>query len=198
MAEPDEPCRIRGVQFLTLGSFPRAVAQDLVARVSTEVAAPCRLLRPVDQVPLPHLERRNQVDADRMLQVLEDMAHEPGEILVGVTHLDLGNPIFSFFFGRARQDGMAALVSLARLDPAFYGLPEDTDLMLRRAVLEVVHELGHIGGLHHCDDWNCVMHFAATVEAIDNRGATVCPQCREGLPRELRRPSRDGDLPAWG
>ncbi|MHC4930988.1 MAG: archaemetzincin family Zn-dependent metalloprotease [Planctomycetota bacterium] len=197
MAELDEPCRIRGVQFLTLGSFPRAVAQDLVARVSTEVAVPCQLLRPSEQVPIPHLARRNQVDADRMLQVLEDLDHDPEEILVGVTLLDLGNPIFSFFFGRARQDGGAALVSLARLDPTFYGLPEDRDLMLRRGVLEVVHELGHIGGLHHCDDWNCVMHFAATVEAIDNRGPSVCPRCREELPHALRSPSRERDLPGY-
>ena len=108
--------------------------------------------------------------------------------LVGLTALDLGNPIFTFFFGRARLNGRSAIVSLARLDPRFYGLPEDPRLMVRRAVNEVLHELGHNAGLQHCNDQGCLMRVAATVEAIDIRGASYCLACSERLPRGLFSP----------
>ena len=48
-------------------------------------------------------------------------------MIVGVTSLDVGLPIFTFVFGRARQGGSAAVVSLARLEPAFYGLAPDAE-----------------------------------------------------------------------
>ena len=42
--------------------------------------------------------------------------------------------VFSFFFGRARQGGRAALVSLARLHPGFYGLPDIDRAAARKAL----------------------------------------------------------------
>ena len=51
---------------------------------------------------------------------------------LGLTEQDLAIPIFTFVFGRARSGGWAAVVSLARLDPTFYGLPSDEDELIRR------------------------------------------------------------------
>jgi archaemetzincin len=131
------------------------------------------------------MEARDQADADRLLEQLEERAesaHPTGSVLVGVTQADLGNPIFTFFFGRARQHGRAALVSLARLSPAFYGLPDDRALTVHRATLEILHELGHVVGLPHCRDVACLMHFAATVESIDQRGNAFCRHCLAAAP----------------
>ena len=59
-----------------------------------------------------------------------------------MTSEDIALAIFTFVFGLARQGGRACLVSLARTEPAFYGLPPDQDLRDRRAVAEILHELG--------------------------------------------------------
>jgi archaemetzincin len=186
MAVEQRPISIGGFLFQTIGSFPQATAATVVAGVSRRVAVPCRLVPGPPHLEPPYLPGRKQVDADGLLARLEAQELPAGRVAVGLTMLDLGNPIFTFFFGRARQHGRAALVSLARLDPSFYGLPKDDDLIHRRTELEILHELGHVAGLHHCRDFACIMRFASTVEAIDNRGEALCPTCRQTLPQSAR------------
>ena len=89
------------------------------------------------------------------------------------------NPTLRLFIG-------AALISLHRLAPSFYGLPPDPELTLTRATCECLHELGHVAGLHHCDDYRCVMHFSGDVESIDLRGSGWCDSCAALLARPLR------------
>ena len=177
MAAETRTARIGSVRFLPVGTVPRDVLRDLVARLSARLGLPCRLGSRREPIPLPILAGRGQGDADRLLGEIESLAGAPGEILVGVTAADIGHPVFTHFFGRARRHGRGAVVSLARLCPTFYGLPADRGLLVRRAMLEVVHELGHIAGLRHCDDYGCIMRFAPTVEAIDVRGTGFCASC---------------------
>lgn len=173
--------RVGELGFLAIGSVPPELAQGLLERVSRHVAVPCRWLFGEPAPAARPLQGRGQADADALLEDLEERA-EPGRVLVGVTDVDLGHPIFTFFFGRARLHGTAALVSLARLAPAFYGLPDDPRVTVRRAAREVVHELGHVAGLRHCDRYDCIMHFANDVGAIDLRGGGFCAECVRALP----------------
>jgi archaemetzincin len=179
---------IRALRFLPVGALPPGLLQGIVGRVSAALPLPCRMERPAvaEEWEFPLLEGRNQTDADRLLALLEERATEPGVILCGITAQDIGDPIFAYFFGRARLGGRAVLVSVARLAPRFHGLPDDLDLTLRRAAHEVLHELGHIGGLRHCEDYACVMRFAPTVDAVDLRGATYCAGCAAAMPEPLR------------
>ena len=109
---------------------------------------------------------------------LEESALADRAILVGVTSRDIGTPLFTYHFGRARLSGSAAVVSWARLSPAWYGKAADPELTMRRTALEVVHELGHVWGLKHCHDFACLMRLAPTVDALDLRGTTICGACR--------------------
>jgi archaemetzincin len=98
--------------------------------------------------------------------------------------------VFSFVFGLARTDGAhTAVVSLARLDPRFYGLPPDAEATSRRALGEMLHELGHAGRLAHCRAPDCVMRFAASIDLADARGARFCAACRALSPSWLRAPA---------
>jgi archaemetzincin len=167
---------LRAIRLLRIGAVPQALVADLAARVSVVAALPCRVggAAAVEPRPLPG---RPQVDADRLLEALEGLPREMGTVTAAVTALDMGSPIFTHHFGRARHGGRALVVSLARLSPAFYGLPDDRDLTLRRASLELLHELGHVRGLGHCRDSACIMRFVPSVEGIDNRGTTLCAAC---------------------
>ncbi|HEU4364783.1 MAG TPA: hypothetical protein VFT13_04890 [Candidatus Krumholzibacteria bacterium] len=179
-----EPSRIETVRFLADGEVPRALAEDIVAHVSRRLVVPCRLdPAPWMNDPL-HLAGREQVDADRLLAGLERTA-VAGTVQLGLTGFDIGLAIFTFVFGRAARGGHCAVVSIARLAPEHYGLEPDADALMRRAVTEVLHELGHVAGLGHCNDFNCIMRFAPNVESIDVRGSGFCAACAAGLPRDL-------------
>jgi archaemetzincin len=174
------------IEIVPLLGLEVAAAEALAARLSQKLRARCRVSRhrPVgEHRPLPG---RNQEDADALLVELEAAAPPSGTVLVGVTSRDVAIPIFTFVFGRARQNGRAAVVSLARLDPTFYGLPPDPEHAARRAVAEVLHELGHVAGLAHCPNGTCLMSFAGNVDRADARGHAFCSSCLPAVPPWLQ------------
>jgi archaemetzincin len=179
------------LRLLVIGPAPPLPVPDLAAKLSRRVALPCRAGTRVEDLDLATVSGRDQVDADRLLERIHAWPAEPGTVLVGLTALDVAIPTFTFVFGRARLGGRAALVSTARLDPRFYGLPWDAELAARRATDEVIHELGHAAGLRHCNDAFCLMRFAGSVDQVDARGSTFCPGCAGRLPYWLRAPRQD-------
>jgi archaemetzincin len=165
------------VGFLPVAGLARPAAEDLVAHASAHLAVPCRLLDTPEGFELVRVPGRDQLNADRLLAAIEALDNPQGRALVGLTDRDLAIPIFTFVFGRARVGGHAAVVSLARLRPEIYGRPPDPALTLRRATAEILHELGHVAGLGHCQDFQCLMHFSTDVEAADLRPMVLCPAC---------------------
>jgi archaemetzincin len=124
---------------------------------------------------------RRQVHSTKLLERLEAGKAEGEPKVLGVADADLFIPIFTFVFGEARLGGRAAVVSIARLRPQFYGQPESRRVLFERAEKEAMHELGHVHGLVHCRDFSCVMHFSNSVEEVDVKGEAFCPRCRERL-----------------
>jgi archaemetzincin len=159
----------------------------LLAELSRHTELPCRRLPPPAGEPPLQVPGRSQIDADRLLARAEADA-AAGAPRVVVAGQDFGVPLFTFVFGRARLGGGAAVVSLARLRPEFYGLPPDPELLARRAAAEILHELGHVAGRAHCENRSCLMSFAAGVEAADLRGLDFCAACATALPHGLARP----------
>jgi len=190
--EADE--RLRSIHIVPVGKLARAVGEWLAALVSRHVTVPCYVDSSTLEGELRLLPGREQADADYLLRRLEEQPVEEGAAVVGLTDVDLGLPILTHVFGGARADGHTAVVSLARLEQGFYGLARDRGLTARRAVAEVLHELGHLAGLAHCDRYDCLMHFSPDVESIDLRGDSFCPECAAALPagflRELPASSR--------
>lgn len=179
--------------FRAVGALSPSLLRDVVGRVSRLVGVPCRSLASPPEVPAADVPGRNQWDADRLLADLEAVAAPlaappagaPGTVLVALAARDMGNPIFTHFFGRARVGGNAVVVSVARLSPTFYGMADDPDLTARRTSLEVLHELGHVAGLPHCTVQTCLMRVTRSVEAIDLRGGAFCAECASRLPRHF-------------
>lgn len=182
MRDDEDDVPPRGLELVPLGPVDAKLLERVAMALSRRVAVPVRLVEAPFDTTLPRLGHRDQLDADKLLSLVEGFPRRDGHWTVGLAAEDMGHPIFTFFFGRAKHDGTAAVVSVHRLDPAYYGYPHDLDRIALRAALEALHELGHVAGLPHCEDNACVMRFCPSVEEIDNRGQTFCPQCHPRLP----------------
>jgi archaemetzincin len=127
---------------------------------------------------------RRQYVSTKILSDLLDYAEKTavtGERVhrvLGVADIDLYVPRLNFVFGEAQCPGKAALISLFRLRPEFYGQPPDERLFHERVLKEAVHELGHTLGLRHCSDHVCVMHFSLHIGMTDRKQARFCEACR--------------------
>jgi len=175
------------VDLQPVGSLPPGAIEALAARLSRFVELPVHVLAPLAH-EVRRIPGRDQLDAGSLLEALERAGAGRPRLLVGVAWDDIAVPLFTFVFGLARQGGHACVVSFARTDPAFYGLPPDADLRDGRLVAEILHELGHLATLDHCTDRGCVMSFAGNIERADTRGSRFCEACAAKLPGWMPRP----------
>lgn len=105
--------------------------------------------------------------------------------VLGLTELDLYEEGLNFIFGLANPSLKAAVVSIHRLKPEFYGEKPDEGLLMERTVKEAMHELGHVFGLEHCPNVRCVMHFSNSIYDTDVKTPFYCSSCEEKLRRNL-------------
>lgn len=135
-----------------------------------------------EKVALPEAafdKNRRQYRSNQILSIIQSYAAEieRDNRILGVVDVDIFVSGLSFVFGEASFPGKAALVSLYRLKPKFYGAKPDAELFLQRTMKEAVHELGHTLGLKHCPRLSCVMHFSNSIFDTDNKQCLFCDEC---------------------
>jgi archaemetzincin len=123
---------------------------------------------------------RQQYNSNLILKKLLDFHAPDGLKVLGVTHVDLFSPIFSFVFGEAQFGGRCTVISSFRLHvdtgkDVSPGCPS----LISRLEKEAIHELGHTFGLRHCADPDCVMHYSSGLECADRKFAFFCRACRD-------------------
>jgi archaemetzincin len=161
-----------------LDGFPEEVIHSVAQKISDVFHRPVKFLPGQQTQPNVYDQSRGQFNSTTILQMLQTYLPSANDQILGFTSADLFIPIFTFVFGEAQLNGPAAVVSGARLQNEFYGLPTNAAIYQERLIKECIHELGHTVGLRHCLTNGCVMRKSTYVENIDLKSAEFCPACR--------------------
>jgi archaemetzincin len=124
---------------------------------------------------------RRQYNANDLLKQIDIQYASDESKTIGLFNVDLFIPIFTYIFGQAFLGGRSGIASVFRFSNERYGMESDEELLLERAGKEVVHELGHMLGLIHCHNMDCVMRSVSYVEEIDQKSGKLCGECRRKI-----------------
>ncbi|CAF3845778.1 unnamed protein product [Rotaria sp. Silwood1] len=192
-----------------VGSFdhPRAAPLDLIIQFARAFFSGCEVeLLPVvnftKDMKYRDIHGRRQYRTDGFHNYLSQTRHQRDtrrELLcVAVTMADIyPDESWNFVYGQARPIDGVGVYSFARLDPLFYRkssedllrIPlthEHRIIMLRRCIKILLHELGHLFGLHHCIYYICLMNGANNEIEMDRQPLWLCPVCLRKLYSTLR------------
>jgi len=166
--------------------------QKLTQFMAVYYTMPVRLGQPLHLEGVTHREQtflgrtfRQYLTGDILYQVLRPALPKDAYCLLGVTMEDLyPEPSWNYVFGQATLSHRVGIYSLVRFYPAFRGYPE-TDAAMRKGLLRslhtLVHETGHMFGLHHCQQYDCVMNGTNSLAESDTRPIHLCPVCLRKL-----------------
>jgi archaemetzincin len=122
---------------------------------------------------------RRQYNGNLLLKKVDSLFSSNSSKTLGLFSVDLFIPILTYIFGQAFLNGETGIASLYRLSNERYGMPKDDQSLLDRFIKEVIHELGHMIGLRHCQIPSCVMRSSTYVEDIDQKSSNFCMNCRK-------------------
>ena len=176
--------RTMKISLKPVGSIEGYVIEELKEKLKQVFGCPAEVAPGITDLDQTYDPERKQYLSSALLASLSILGAERGDKIMGIADIDLYAPGLSFVFGEADTTSDTAIISLYRLRQEYYGLPPDKTLLMERALKETVHELGHVFGLIHCDNSQCVMHFSNSLADTDWKQAKFCSQCRPKLIRE--------------
>jgi archaemetzincin len=174
------PDRIRVVP---LGSGLEPATREACQALRFCYQLSCDILASEPEPGFALIRPRDQYDALIILDWLEERFPRPEDWILAVTGVDLTIPVLTFVFGQARLKGRSGVISTSRLHEEFYARPKNDEVVLSRVSKEAAHEVGHMLGLTHCADRNCVMHASTSLADTDIKSARLCARCDSALPR---------------
>jgi archaemetzincin len=174
------------IYILPLGIVRVEMCQDVAKELSGLLPFPVRVLDRAEEPRYAFIPSRGQYSCAAILEELASKLPSGEGKIIGITNVDICTPVLTFVFGATQLSGKAALVSLFRLRPQFYGLGSDDELFFERCLKEVIHELAHAFGLTHCRRPACIMHLANAIKDLDYKGLSFCASCGDLFERKVK------------
>jgi archaemetzincin len=130
-----------------------------------------------------YVDARKQIDAQLLLDSLAAYKHRHDihELVLIVVSQDLFRTGSSSVFGLARESVGGAVVSSARLANEYYGKAGDDADLIDRLTKEGAHEVGHLLGLGHCKNHECIMFCPDNLDELDGKKKMLCETCRSEI-----------------
>jgi archaemetzincin len=172
------------IAILQVGMIEQSVLRHIQKNISRVFPhTECVILQEVMSLPQEaYDDKRGQYNSSFLLDLVREyLKKTDADKVLGITSADVYVPHLNFVFGEAELQGKAALISLHRLEPEFYGDSANMSLFLERAIKEAVHEIGHTFGLTHCSNRSCVMSFSNTIGDVDRKKWEFCQRCSKQL-----------------
>lgn len=158
----------------------RPVLELLQRRLAEFFPWSVQLGQQIDLAEDEFVPSRGQYHAAPVLKRLRKLG-PAGNFCLAITGADMFEAGLNFVFGEADARHGWAIISLNRLHREYPGRPLTHNLFCHRVLTEAVHELGHLGGLGHCPEPSCVMHFYNSLVFTDRKGPGFCKVCRSLL-----------------
>jgi len=168
------------ILLIGVGRMPAEIRDWLNQGLLKAFGLRCRFGRSLPHPSFAWNAHRQQYLADAVLNCVDP---EGSACALAAADMDLYVSRLNFVFGLADQENRRAIIALPRLRQTYYRLPDDINLCEQRVLKEAIHEVGHVFGLHHCDDRRCVMTFSNSLADTDLKSYDFCSRCRRQLHR---------------
>jgi archaemetzincin len=146
-----------------------------------------KTLEPISNDVVPNSARRMSYGHQQLLAgyLLNDVLKKEEPLnriaLMGISELDLyPKPEWNYVFGLASYRDKVGVSSIYRLQDGEL-TSENFNLCLSRLLKISSHEIGHMFGLHHCINANCVMNGTNSMEETDRHSIRLCSVCQRKL-----------------
>ncbi len=172
---------LQNITLISFGRFEQDFLDRLVKNVSHEFNITVRVKEGHIDLSDYYDSVRRQYNGNDLIKEVDAKYSIDSVKTIGIFNVDLFIPILTYIFGQAYLNGRTGIASLYRLSNERYGMIADNEILLNRAIKEVIHELGHTLGLIHCHAPTCVMRSSTYVEDIDQKNYNLCQKCRNEL-----------------
>ena len=170
------------IRVVPVGNPPDNILTILCSQLENLLKCKCRLLRKIDIPKHAHNHWRKQYNSEI---IMAEVANIPEVKFIDkdiptlmVTEEDIYFKTLNFVFGLEDPISSCCIVSIARLRPEFYDEKPDQRLTTERLIKEAMHEIGHLKGMDHCINKECIMAYSPSVKDIDNKKKMFCERCK--------------------
>ena len=174
----------KSIILISCDHFEKDIIESIAKDIKREFHYSVTIIKYTFELNRYYNPGRRQYDANKLLEMIADIAPPDSLKTIGLFRIDLFIPILTYIFGQAILNGDTGIVSIYRLRNELYGLEQNKDLLFDRFRKVIMHELGHSFGLTHCHYPSCIMRSSTYVEDIDQKKLHFCNTCAKELSRK--------------